>query len=109
MAFDEKFVAEVRAILDDQEGLVEKKMFGGIGFMLFGNMCCGVMKSDLILRLGPINGAEVFHDPRVRPFDTTGRPMKGWAVIGADALEDETDLSNWVQQSVDFALTLPPK
>ena len=50
MAFDEKFAAEVRGILDDQEGLVEKKMFGGIGFMLFGNMCCGVMKSDLILR-----------------------------------------------------------
>jgi len=63
MAYDENLASEVRTILDDQEGLVEKKMFGGIGFMLFGNICCGVMKSDLILRLGPKKGAKAFAIP----------------------------------------------
>lgn len=109
MAYDENLAAGVRAALAEQEGLVERKMFGGVGFMLRGNMCCGIQKSDLILRLGSDKSVEALHDPRMRPFDTTGRPMKGWAVINADALEDETELSLWVQKSADFALTLPPK
>ncbi len=109
MAYDENLATEVRAALGEQDGLSERKMFGGIGFMLHGNMCCGIQKSDLILRLGPDRGAEALHDPHMKPFDTTGRPMKGWAVINANALEDEVELSHWVQQSADFALTLPPK
>ena len=109
MAYDDILAAQVRAVLGEQEGLSERKMFGGLGFMLYGNMCCGIQKSELILRLGPNKGAEALQDPRMRPFDTIGRPMKGWAVIDAADLEKETELSYWVQQSVDFTLTLPPK
>lgn len=109
MAYDKNLAVVVRTVLAKHNGFSEKKMFGGIGFMLYGNMCCGIQHSDLILRLGPDKGAKALHDPRMKPFDTTGRPMKGWAVINTDALEDEAELSHWVQQSADFALTLPPK
>lgn len=109
MTYDKNLATEVRAALGEQEGLSERKMFGGVGFMLYGNMCSGTQKSDLILRLGLDKGAEALRDPRMKPFNTTRRPMKGWTVIGADALEDEAELSHWVQQSADFALTLSPK
>ena len=84
-------------------------MFGGVGFMLQGNLACGVNKEDLIVRVGPDSYEEKVVRPHARPFDFTGRPMKGWVMVGPGGYESDSDLRYWVEQGVDFALSLPPK
>jgi TfoX/Sxy family transcriptional regulator of competence genes len=109
MAYDEGLAQRVREIVEELPGFTEKKMFGGIGFMLMGNMACGVNKEDLIIRVGPERYEEALAAPHTRVFDMTGRPMKGWVVVTSDGYEAENELQEWVQQGVDFALSLPPK
>jgi hypothetical protein len=109
MAYDEGLAERIRLIMDNQTGLVEKKMFGGVGFMLFGNMACGVNKDDLIVRVGPDNYEESVIRPHARPFDFTGRPMKGWVMIASPGYESDEDLEMWVADGTSFALSLPPK
>ncbi len=109
MAYDEGLAQRVRSLLEGQPGYVEKKMFGGVGYMLRGNMACGVNKDDLIVRVGPDRYEEALTQPVARVFDMTGRPMKGWVVVEPQGVEEDEDLEGWVQQGVDFALTLPPK
>lgn len=109
MAYDEGLAHRVRRIMNDEPGMVEKKMFGGVGFMLNGNMACGVNKDDLIVRVGPDNYAHAVTQAYARPFDFTGRPMKGWVMVGPDGVSDDDDLQNWVAQGVRFAQSLPPK
>ncbi len=109
MAYDEGLAERIRQVLDQQPGLVEKKMFGGIGFMLHGNMACGVTKDELVVRVGPERYAQAVAMPHTRPFDFTGRPMKGWVMVAPDGLESDDDLAGWVHQGIDFALSLPPK
>jgi TfoX/Sxy family transcriptional regulator of competence genes len=109
MAYDEGLAQRIRELLKDMPGLVEKKMFGGVGYMLHGNMACGVNKDDLIVRLGPDRHEEVMGMPYTKPFDITGRTMKGWVMVMAEGCESDEDLGDWVQQGVDFALSLPPK
>jgi TfoX/Sxy family transcriptional regulator of competence genes len=88
---------------------VEKKMFGGVGFLLHGNMACGVNKDDLIVRVDPQKHTALLKKPHVRPFDMTGRPMKGWLVVDSAGIKTNKQLSDWVKEGVEFALTLPPK
>lgn len=109
MAYNEILAEKMRQLLDGQPELVEKKMFGGIGFMLRGNMACGVNKDDLIVRVGPDNYESVVMRPHVHPFDFTGRPMKGWVIVEPDGYAADSDLKSWVEEGVDFALSLPPK
>lgn len=109
MAYDETLARRTRQILADLPGLTEKRMFGGIGFMLHGNMACGVNEDDLIVRVGRQCYAQALAQPGARPFDMTGRPMKGWVAVGPDGYASVEQLESWVQQGVDFALTLPPK
>ena len=109
MAYDEGLAHRIREILSDQPGLVEKKMFGGVGFMLHGNMACGVNKESLVVRVGPEQHETALSRPKAKPFDLTGRPMKGWVLIEPDGYETDEGLKGWVQQGVDFALSLPPK
>jgi TfoX/Sxy family transcriptional regulator of competence genes len=109
MAYDEGLAQRVRESLGELPGLVEKKMFGGVGFMVRGNMACGVNKLDLIVRVGPDGYEEALAQPHTREFDLTGRPMKGWIVVVSEGYEADSDLQNWVQQGVDFALSIPPK
>jgi TfoX/Sxy family transcriptional regulator of competence genes len=109
MAYDEGLVHRVRAILNDEPGLVEKKMFGGVGFMLNGNMACGVNKDNLIVRVGPDRYEKTVIQPHARPFDFTGRPMKGWLMIGPDGVSGDNDLQDWVNQGITFAKSLPEK
>jgi hypothetical protein len=109
MAYDEGLAQRIREILVDQPGLVEKKMFGGIAFMLQGNMVCGVNKEDLIVRLDPAQYEAAVTRAHARPFDLAGRVMKGWVMVGPDGCEADEALEAWVQQGVDFALSLPPK
>jgi hypothetical protein len=109
MAFDEGLAERIRERLGDQPGLVEKKMFGGVGFMLHGNMSCGVYKDDLIVRVGPDSYEEAVIRPHTRPFDITGRPMKGWVFVAPGGYESDDDLDGWVGEGVAFALSLPEK
>jgi hypothetical protein len=100
MAYDEMLAARVRDRVKNLAGVDEKKMFGGVGFLLKGNMACGVNKKDLIIRVGPDD---------TKPFDMTGRPMTGWIVVVENGYASEGDLANWVQKGVDYAYSLPPK
>lgn len=109
MAYIEDLAQRIRQYLLNQPGLVEKKMFGGIGFMVHGNLACGVNQDDLIVRVGPDRYPEIIMRPHVRPFDMTGRPMKGWVLVSAAGVADEEALTDWLKQGVDFAMSLPPK
>lgn len=109
MAFDEALAARVRGALRGSEGLAEKRMFGGIAFLLNGNMCCGVHDDELILRLDPERAEEALREPHVRVFDLTGRPMKGWVLIAPGGVATENDLRSWVGRGVEFGGSLPPK
>jgi hypothetical protein len=109
VAYDERLADRVRALLSDEFGVTEQKMFGGLAFMLRGNMCCGVMGEDLILRLGPEGGASALEEPGIGQFDFTGRPMKAFVVAEASAIAAEEDLRRWVGEAVAFAGSLPDK
>jgi len=109
MAYDEKLAGRVLTALGETPGCVEKKMFGGVGYLVNGNMACGVNKDRLIVRLGEDNYSDALAKPHVRVFDMTGRAMKGWITVEPAGLENETDLKAWVDQGVEFAKSLPPK
>jgi hypothetical protein len=109
MAYDEGLAQRIREVLDDLPGLVEKKMFGGVGFMVRGNMACGVNGNDLIVRVGPERHEEALARPHARVFDLTGRPMTGWVTVAPGGYETDEALKGWVQQGVEFALSLPVK
>ena len=108
MAYSTKLAERVRSQMDGIP-FVEKKMFGGVGFLLNGNMACGVNKDDLIVRVDPEKNTALLKKPHVRPFDMTGRPMKGWLVVEADGIKTDKQLNTWIKEGVEFALTLPPK
>lgn len=84
-------------------------MFGGIGFLLGGNMCVGVWKEFLILRLGPEQAATALTQPGVKAFDITGKPMRGWVMVDAADLHDRPTLQAWIDQAIHFVRTLPVK
>jgi hypothetical protein len=109
MAYDEKLALRVSAILGDLPALSEKKIFGGVGYLLNGNMACGVHKEYLIVRVGPDRYQAALEQDYTRVFDITGRPMTGWVMVSPDGVSDEGALQQWVQQGVDFASTLPAK
>ncbi len=109
MAYDEKLADRVREALGARDGLVEKKMFGGLAFMLRGNMCCGVLGDDLLVRASPDDADAWLDEPRVRLMDMTGRPMTGWLLVAPDETADPEGLRRWVERAVTFASALPPK
>jgi TfoX/Sxy family transcriptional regulator of competence genes len=109
MAYDEGLTQRIEDVLGDRPDLVAKKMFGGVGFMLRGNMACGVNKDNLIVRVGPERYEQALSQPHVKEFDITGRPMKGWISVEPAGYEADDDLNRWLQQGIDFALSLPPK
>jgi TfoX/Sxy family transcriptional regulator of competence genes len=109
MAYDQDLAQRIRARLGSHPGLQEKKMFGGIAFLIQGNMACGVNGENLIVRVGPHRAEEALAQPNTRPFDPTGRPMSGWIIVTPAGVESENELQHWVGQGVEFAETLPPK
>jgi hypothetical protein len=109
MAYDEKLAERVRDLLSVRENFSERKMFGGIGFMLGGNMACGVSGDELMVRLDPADAEKALAEEHVRVFDMTGRPMKGWILVAPDATAADDDLAGWVDAGADFAASLPPK
>lgn len=109
MAFDENLAARIRKALGRKKGVVEKKMFGGIVFMLYGNMLVGVWKESLIVRLGDEQAEDALLEPHVKPFDITGKPMKRWAMVTPEGIEDDDQLKAWIQRAVKFVGNLPAK
>ena len=109
MAYDENLAERIRKLLADQPGCTEKKTFGGLSFLLQGNVACGVLKDDMIVRIEPSQHDSAIANPHVRTFDYTGRPMKGWIMIGPNALASDEDLKEWALKGVQYALSLPPK
>lgn len=108
MAYDENLADRVRALLEAEAGFSERKMFGGIAFMLDGHMCCGVVDTDLMLRLGPDGADTALERPHVRPMDFTGRPMSSMVFVAPEGLQG-VSLRAWVEQAATFARSLPPK
>jgi len=103
MTYDEVLAKQVKTLLEEKPGFTMKKMFGGVGFLLHGNMACGVLKNDLIVRIGPQNYEKYLSFPEAREFDTSGRPMKGWVMV---SFEGENKNKIWKIGSKE-ALTLP--
>jgi TfoX/Sxy family transcriptional regulator of competence genes len=108
MAYNLKLAERIRAELDGLP-FVEKKMFGGVGFLLHGNMACGVYKEDLIVRVDPEKHIKLLKKPHAKPFDITSRPMKGWLMVEPGGCKTKKQMSAWIKEGVEFALTLPPK
>ena len=107
MAYDEKLADRVRGALAGRRRITEKKMFGGIAFLLGGHMCCGVLKEDLVVRVGPERYAAAISRPHARPMDFTGRPISGFVFVGPRGVKTRAALSVWLRQAAEYASTLP--
>ena len=108
MAYNQKLADRIRSQLDGIP-FIERKMFGGVGFLIGGNMACGVNKDDLIVRVEPERHGTLLKKPHAKPFDLTGKPMKGWLLVEAEGCKTEKQLGAWVKEGIEFASTLPPK
>jgi TfoX/Sxy family transcriptional regulator of competence genes len=109
MAYDEQLADRVREALSLRADLTERKMFGGIAFMIGGNMAVGVINDDLMVRLDPADAEQALKEPHTRPMDFTGRPMKGMVFVDSAGTESDEGLAGWVEAGADFAASLPPK
>ena len=108
MAYDEQLAECIRALLADRPDVSERKMFGGLTFMVSGNMCCGVNGDELIVRLDPDHEDEALARPHARPMDLTGRRMRGFIAVHPDGLKGNR-LNRWVREAVAWAESLPAK
>jgi hypothetical protein len=109
MAYDENLADRVRTQLAGVDGVVEKAMFGGLAFLVAGNMAVGVAGDDLMVRVGPAAGDDALARPHTRVFDMTGRPMRGWILVAPEGVAGDRELAGWVERGVAFARSLPPK
>ena len=107
MAYDADLAEKIEALIKKRKNVTRKDMFGGVGFLLNGNMCLGVHKNDLIVRFNPNKTNELMKKAHVKPFDITGRPMKGWLLVSGEAAREE--LNQWLDISLEFVQTLPAK
>jgi TfoX/Sxy family transcriptional regulator of competence genes len=108
VAYDEELADRVRVVLAAEPGLTERKMFGGLAFMVNGNMACGIVGDELMLRLGADGADAALAEPHVRQMDFTGRPMTGMVYAEREGLDDAA-VRRWVEQAAGFARSLPPK
>lgn len=109
MAYNEALAQRTRDILHDEKRVTEKKMFGGIAFMVGGNMCVGVIGDELMVRVGPEAYDKHLARDHARPMDFTGRPMKGMLYVASGGLKTKRQLATWVGRGLEFARSLPPK
>ena len=109
MAYDEGLAQRLREVVEDQPGVAEKKMFGGLCFLVAGNMCFGVVGEELMVRVGPDAYEECLGEAHARKMDFTGRAMKGMVYVGTGGFESDEDLASWAQRGVSFAASLPAK
>ncbi|TFH24501.1 MAG: TfoX family protein [Myxococcales bacterium] len=109
MSFDHNLAERIRLVLKGRRGISEKKMFGGLSFLVRGNMCCGVVEHDLMVRVGPAAYEEALARPRAREMDFTGRPLKGMVYVDAAGVRTAKQLQSWVDRGIRFAASLPAK
>jgi len=110
MAYDEKLAQRIRDLVSGERGVVEKKMFGGLAFLINGNMSVAASgQGGLLVRVDPDNSDALLKKRGVESLVMRGRPMAGWLRVDADAVRTRAQLSAWVRQSVSFARSLPPK
>lgn len=109
MAYSEELAERIREVIDGRPGVVERKMFGGIAWMVNGNMACGIIGDGLMVRLDRDDAEAAQAEEHVGPMEFTGRPMRGFILVGAEGIEGDTDLGRWVDVGADFAESLPPK
>ena len=109
MAFNERLADRIRETLSRHYGVIDRKMFGGIAFMLRGNMCCGVVGNELMVRVLPERYGEALGRPHARPMDFTGKPLKGMIYVGSKGIATDAALERWVKEGVDLVMSLPDK
>jgi TfoX/Sxy family transcriptional regulator of competence genes len=109
MAYDEALAQRVREVIADKRGMTERQMFGGLAFMLHGNMFVGILDRSLMARVGPENYERALASLGARQMDFTGRPMRGYVFVDAECVKSTADLKRWVALCTDFAAKLPAK
>lgn len=109
MPFDENVAERLREAFRRIPGAQEKRMFGGLAIMVGGHMCCGVIGDELMVRVGSEAYDEALSLPGVREMDFTGKPLRGFVYVAADAFETAASLQEWVERGLAFVRTLPPK
>ncbi|MBX7168060.1 MAG: TfoX/Sxy family protein [Pirellulales bacterium] len=109
MAYDAQLAARVDRVLTADDGFESRRMFGGIGYLLRGNMCVGVYQDTLIVRVGPDAYEAALAEPEVRKFDITGKPLRGWVMLTRRGVASEAALRRWIGRALSFVEHLPPK
>lgn len=109
MAYDEGLAHRLRELLGDDAAVSEKKMFGGLCFLHAGHMVCGIVRDELMLRVGPEAYDACLAEPHAREMDFTGRALRGMIYVGTDGFAEDEDLEAWVERARSYARTLPPK
>ena len=109
MAYNEALADRIRAALAHRDDVIEKKMFGGLAFMIAGNMACGVLGEDVLVRLAHDDADRALAEPNTRVFDMTGRPARGMVVVSGASVTGDADLAQWIDAGADHAASLPPK
>jgi hypothetical protein len=110
VGYDVELAERVRAVVRDEPGLTEKRMFGGLAFLIQGNMAVSASsQGGLLLRINPAIVESLVGQAQVRRFEMRGRPMDGWLHIGVEAMHNDDDLRRWVSHGVAYARSLPPK
>jgi TfoX/Sxy family transcriptional regulator of competence genes len=109
MSYDEGLAERILVVLEDERGVTEKKMFGGVAFLLNGKMFVGIVKDDLMVRVGPDNNDEALKQPHTRPMDFTGKPMAGYVFVAPAGIAEDKVLDKWIRLAAKFVVTLPEK
>jgi TfoX/Sxy family transcriptional regulator of competence genes len=109
MPYDEGLAQRIREVFEERSDVSEKRMFGGVAFLLHGNMCCGVVRSELMVRVGPDAYDDSLTQPHAREMDFTGKPMRGMIYVSAEGIEADADLEQWLARGVAFSSALPAK
>ena len=109
MTYDESLGERIRSILSDRTDLTERKIFGGLAFMLRGHMCCGVNGKEMMARVGREAYEEALQEPHAREMDFTGKPLKGFVYVSAEGIGSDEDLGKWVGRATEFVSSLPAK
>ncbi|HSD52287.1 MAG TPA: TfoX/Sxy family protein [Candidatus Methylomirabilis sp.] len=109
MSYDESIADRVRTVLASRGDVIEKRMFGGLAFLVRGHMCCGVLGSHLVVRVGPASYPAALKEPHAREMDFTGRALKGLVYVGTRGLGSDEALRRWVDRALEFVASLPRK
>jgi TfoX/Sxy family transcriptional regulator of competence genes len=109
VAYDEGLAERIRELLDERDGVSEKRMFGGLAFLVNGNMAVGIVKDELMVRVGPAAHAAALREPHARPMDFTKRPMQGFVFVAPAGFAEDAELRRWVERGLRLAESLPRK